>query len=49
MISMYETNGVYSSKFMYIIVNDREVKHVLTSGKQLKIPHKIQISLWIFS
>ena len=50
MIWKYESNGIYSSKSMYAIVNFRGVKPVfLPSLWDLKIPPRVQVFLWLFS
>jgi hypothetical protein len=50
LIWSYETNGVYSSKSMYAIVNFRGVTPIyLPAVWDLKIPPRIQIFLWLLS
>jgi hypothetical protein len=50
LIWTYETNGVYSSKSMYALVNFRGVTPVyLPAVWDLKIPPRIQIFLWLLS
>jgi hypothetical protein len=47
---MYESNGVYSSKFLYALINFRGVKPVyLPAIWKLKIPPRIQIFVGLFS
>ena len=47
---MYETNGVYSSKSMYAVVNFRGIQPVfLPAVWDLKVPPRIHIFLWLLS
>jgi hypothetical protein len=50
LIWRYESNGVYSSKSLYAIVNFRGIQPVyLPAVWDLKIPPRIQNFLWLFS
>jgi hypothetical protein len=47
---MYESNGIYSSKSLYALINFRGVKPIyLPPVWDLKIPPRIQVFLWLFS
>jgi hypothetical protein len=50
LIWKYESNGVYSSKFLYAIVNFRGIQPVyLPVVWDLKISPRVQNFLWLFS
>jgi hypothetical protein len=50
LIWKYESNGVYSSKSLYAIVNFRGVQPIyLPVVWDLKIPPRVQNFLWLFS
>jgi hypothetical protein len=50
LIWAYETNGVYSSKSMYALVNFRGVTPIfLPAVWGLKIPPRVQVFLWLLS
>lgn len=50
MIWKYESKGVYSSKSLYAITKFKGVKPIyLPVVWSLKIPHRIQVFLWLFS
>jgi hypothetical protein len=50
LIWKYESNGVYSSKSLYAIINFRGVQPIyLPAVWDLKIPPRVQNFLWLFS
>lgn len=50
LIWSYVTNGVYSSKSMYALVNFRGIQPIYLSAVwDIKIPPRVQIFLWLFS
>uniref|UniRef100_A0ACD5W9V5 Uncharacterized protein n=1 Tax=Avena sativa TaxID=4498 RepID=A0ACD5W9V5_AVESA len=50
LIWQYETNGVYSSKSMYALLNFRGVTPIyMPAIWGLKVPPRIQGVLWLFS
>jgi hypothetical protein len=50
LIYQYESNGVYSPKSLYVVINFRGVQPVyLLVVWDLKIPPRVQIFLWLLS
>ena len=50
LIWKYKSNGIYSSKSMYAIINFRGVRPLyLPAVWDLKVPPRIQVFLWLFS
>ena len=50
LIWQYESKGVYSTEFLYAIVNFRGVQPILLPAvRKVKVPPRIQGFLWLFS
>jgi hypothetical protein len=50
LIWQFESNGVYFSQSMYVLINFRGIKQsFLPAVWKLKIPPRVQVFLWLFS